>query len=81
MRDWLEAHAPRLVGVLDWPAYRLFRRCLACDGLVILHSPWRLFVCERTPLPIELTDKGRALIGAGADDAAEPEPAATALLV
>jgi hypothetical protein len=81
MRDWLETHAPRLVGVWDWPRYRLVGRCLACNRPMILHSPWALFVCERTPLPIEITDKGRALVDAGAADTAEPEPATATLLV
>jgi hypothetical protein len=72
MRTWLETHAPRLVGVWDWPAYRLLGRCIPCGQLMILHSPWRLFICERTPLPIEITDQGRARIGADPVVGAEP---------
>jgi hypothetical protein len=64
LRDWLELHHPKLVGVIDWPMYRLFGRCWAqgCGRLIILHSPWALYVCERTPLAIEITDKGRELL-------------------
>jgi hypothetical protein len=62
LRDWLEERAPRLVGVLDWPRYRLFSRCFVCGRLMVKHSPWALYVCERTPLNIEITDQGRAWI-------------------
>jgi hypothetical protein len=60
LRDWLEQHAPRLMGVLDWPGYRLFGRCLVCGRPMVLHTPWALYVCERTPLPIEITEAGMA---------------------
>lgn len=63
MRDWLELHHPKLVGLWDWPMYRLFGRCFVCGRLVVLHTPWALYVCERVPLPIEITEQGRALIG------------------
>jgi hypothetical protein len=62
LRDWMEAHHPMLVGLWDWPRYRLFGRCFVCGRLIVLHSPWRLFICERTPLPIEITEKGRERI-------------------
>jgi hypothetical protein len=62
LRDWMEAHHPKLVGLWDWPRYRLFGRCFVCGRLIVLHSPWRLFICERTPLPIEITEKGRERI-------------------
>jgi hypothetical protein len=63
MRDWLEGRAPWWVlGIIDWPKYRLFSRCFVCGRLVVLHTPWALFVCERTPLPLEITDKGYALL-------------------
>jgi hypothetical protein len=58
-RDWMDAHHPRLFALWCWPGYRLFGRCLACDQWVILHSPWALYICERTPLPIEITEQGR----------------------
>jgi hypothetical protein len=29
-----------------------------------LHTPWALTFCERTPLPIEITAKGRAALAA-----------------
>jgi hypothetical protein len=28
---------------------------------VILHSPWALYICERTPLGIVITPEGEAL--------------------
>jgi hypothetical protein len=62
LRDWMEAHHPKLVGLWDWPRYRLFGRCFVCGRLIVLHSPWRLFICERTPLAIEITEKGRERI-------------------
>jgi len=62
LRDWMEAHHPKLVGLWDWPRYRLFGRCFVCGRLIVLHSPWRLFICERIPLPIEITEKGRERI-------------------
>lgn len=61
MLDWLEAHAPPwVVALYAWPGYRLFGRCLAqgCGRLMIKHSPWRRFVCERTPIAVEITEKG-----------------------
>jgi hypothetical protein len=59
MRDWMERHLHwRVLGLIDWPAYRLFGRCLPCDRLMVLHSPWALYVCERTPLPIQITEQG-----------------------
>jgi hypothetical protein len=50
------------MGVLDWPAYRLCGRCWAegCGRLMILHSPWALYICERTPMGITITEKGEA---------------------
>jgi hypothetical protein len=47
--------------VADWPRYRLFGRCWAqgCGRLIILHTPWALYICERTPMGIVITDKGR----------------------
>jgi hypothetical protein len=38
--------------------FRVFGRCFVCDRLMALHSPWALYICERTPLPIEITEKG-----------------------
>ena len=63
MRQWMEDHHPRLLAVLDWPRYRVFGRCWAqgCGRLIILHSPWALYICERTPMGIVITDKGREL--------------------
>jgi hypothetical protein len=64
LRDWMEEHLPWwLIGLIDWPRYRLLGRCMVCGRLVVLHTPWALFVCERTPLPIEITAKGYARLG------------------
>jgi hypothetical protein len=60
LRDFLEERFPRLIGLWNWPSYRLFGRCFACGRLVILHSPWALYICERTPLPIKITERGMA---------------------
>ena len=51
-----------VLGVIDWPKYRLFSRCWPCGRLMVLHTPWALYVCERTPLPIKITAKGSALL-------------------
>ena len=68
LREWMDEHVPPwLLGVIDWPGYRLLGRCMACGRLVVLHTPWALYVCERTALPIEITDKGWELL-------AESEP-------
>jgi hypothetical protein len=56
LRDWLERHVPKLVGLWDYPRYRLVGRCDVCGVLMVGHSPWALYICERTPLPIEITD-------------------------
>jgi hypothetical protein len=60
LREFLEAHHPQLLGLWDWPSYRLFGRCWAeeCGRLMVLHSPWRLFICERTPMAIAITEQG-----------------------
>jgi hypothetical protein len=59
VRDWMEEHLPPwLLGVIDWPWYRLFGRCSVCGRRIVLHTPWALYVCERTPLPIELAEQG-----------------------
>jgi hypothetical protein len=54
-----------LEGIWNWPRYRLFGgRCWAegCGRLIVLHSPWALYICERTPMGIVITDKGRERI-------------------
>ena len=61
MRDWMEQHHPRLIGLWDWPGYRLFGRCWAqgCGRRpIILHTPRQLYRCERTPMAIGLTARG-----------------------
>jgi hypothetical protein len=78
MRDWLEEHHPRLMGVLDWPKYRLFGRCWAqgCGRLTILHSPWALYICARTSMAISITPKGEAYDQSTVIDEAEQDFAA-----
>jgi hypothetical protein len=62
--------------VLDWPAYRFLGCCWAqgCGRPMILHSPWRLYDCQRTPMAIVLNeDRHAELVGADQD---QPEPTA-----
>ena len=75
MREWMEANHPRLLCLIDWPAYRLLGRCWAegCGRPMVLHSPWRLYACERTPMAIVLNEERYAEL-VGVDQA---EPAAT----
>jgi len=47
--------------------FRVFGRCFVCDRLMALHSPWALYICERTPLPIEITDEGRERLAESVD--------------
>jgi hypothetical protein len=77
MRDWLEQYAPGLLGLYDWPRYRFGGRCWAvgCGRPMLLHTPWRLYDCERTPQAITLNRERYAEL-AGAD-AEQPEPAAS----
>lgn len=53
-----------LLGVWHWPEYRLLGRCWAqgCGRLMILHSPWALYDCSRTPMAITLTEAGMACV-------------------
>jgi hypothetical protein len=61
----MDEHLPWWVlGVIDWPGYRVFSRCWVCGRLMVLHTPWALFVCERTPMPIEIIEQGMALLDA-----------------
>jgi hypothetical protein len=48
------------MGIIYWFRYRLFGRCWAegCGRLIVLHSPWALYICERTPLGIVITEQG-----------------------
>jgi hypothetical protein len=52
----------RLIGLYHWPAYRLLGRCWAqgCGRLMVLHTPWAMYICERTPMAIALTEQGEA---------------------
>jgi hypothetical protein len=61
-----------LTGLWHWPKYRLLGHCWAegCGRPMILHSPWALYICERTPMGITLTEKGEALYRELAESAA-----------
>ena len=63
LRDWLERHAPGLLGVYDWPRYRLFDTCWAQNCPVpsrrnIAHSRRQLHRCEGMPMAMSLTERG-----------------------
>lgn len=61
MRGWMDTHLPWwMLGVIDWPRYRLTGRCFACGRFMVLHSPWALYDCSRTPMCIRITDQGYA---------------------
>jgi hypothetical protein len=67
LREWIDANVPPwLLGLIDWPGYRLRGRCWAegCGRLMALHSPWRLYACERTPMAVAFTEQGEALADA-----------------
>jgi hypothetical protein len=40
----------RLLDLLTAARFRVFGRCFVCDRLMALHTPWALYICERTPL-------------------------------
>jgi hypothetical protein len=80
LRDWIETHLPPwLVGMLDWPGYRLFSRCWAqgCGRPMVLHMPRQVRVCENTPMAIELTGAGLPDIEPEPVEWYEPEPVQT----
>ena len=58
----MDEHLPWWVlGVIDWPGYRLFGECWAEECPVpsrrnILHSPAQLRRCEGTPMAIVLNE-------------------------
>lgn len=33
---------------------------MGCGRLMILHSPWAMYICERTPMAIRITPQGEA---------------------
>lgn len=71
----------KLIGAWWWLVLRATgQRCWVCRRLFLLHAPWQTRWCNRTPLPIELTDKGRAL-AAGDAMIVEIEPADGRLVV
>lgn len=47
-----------MIDLLHGIWFRIFGRCFVCNRLMAWHSPWALYICERTPLPIEITAKG-----------------------
>jgi hypothetical protein len=56
----------RLLGAWHWAILLTKERCcFVCGRYYLLHTPWRLYRCNRTPLPIEITEKGWALEGKG----------------
>ena len=51
----------RLLGAWHWAILLIKeRRCFVCQRYYLLHTPWAIWRCNRTPLPIEFTDQGRA---------------------
>lgn len=46
--------------------FRITGRCFVCNRWMALHTPWALYICERTPLPIEITEKGWDLLSESA---------------
>ena len=64
MREWMDEHLPSwLLGVIDWPRYRLLGDCWAEDcpaasRKTIAHTPRQLRRCEGTPMAIQLTERG-----------------------
>lgn len=64
VRTWMDAYLPWwMLGAIDWPKNRLFRRCWAMDCPIpsrrnVLHTPSQLHRCEGTPMAIGLTDDG-----------------------
>ena len=80
LREWMARHHPRLLGLIDWPGYRLRGRCWAegCGRLMALHSPRRLYACESTPMAIAFTERGEALAAAIEREKASHLPAAAA---
>jgi hypothetical protein len=83
LRDWMDEHLPAwLLGLIDWPGYRLFSHCWAEDCPVpgrrtIRHSTAQLRRCDGTPMAIELTERGW-LCGEGIDPDSVVGPASRA---
>jgi hypothetical protein len=40
--------------------------------LMVLHTPWALYICERTPLPIRITEQGIARAAELAGESSDP---------
>jgi hypothetical protein len=39
---------------------------------MVLHTPWALYICERTPLPIRITEQGIARAAELAGESSDP---------
>jgi hypothetical protein len=51
----------RLVGAWQWAVlYVTGSRCFVCGRRYRWHTPWDIWRCNRTPLPIEITEQGWA---------------------
>jgi hypothetical protein len=51
----------RLEGVRDWAVNRLTgQRCFGCNRRLLWHTPRQRQVCCSVPLPITITEQGRA---------------------
>jgi hypothetical protein len=64
MRRWMDERLPSWVlGIIDWPGYRLFGECWAQDcpvpsRRILQHGPQQLRRCEGTLMAVTLTDPG-----------------------
>ncbi len=47
-----------LTTLFGWLSYRFTSRCAVCGMPLVRHTPAREYRCNRTPLPIVLTDQG-----------------------
>jgi hypothetical protein len=70
-KHWLA----RLEGVRDWITGRLTgQRCLVCDRRLLWHTPRQWRVCCSVPLPLAITEQGRAwLASQAATELVEPD--------
>jgi hypothetical protein len=62
LHEWMEANLPpKVLGMIDWPRYRLFSMCWAQNCPVIgraniLHTPQQLWRCENTAMAVVLNE-------------------------
>jgi hypothetical protein len=77
LRDWLERHAPPWLLAAYYFAHNRLTgvRCYAegCGRRLLLHSPWRSYRCNRTPLGLVITEHGlgRAVVAEAEELTAE----------